>query len=524
MRDMPAIPGVIAEECKVENPEVRVEVVSRTKTRAVRPMGFIAGLVTAQPLVYDTKHVNNVIAAINKNIAPQINRGVMEIDESVLDEFVCQETTDGIDVMTPAVTLNGTIWTKQQVIENTRAKGNTKKTMKYMLAQERLSGTSLRFEERTKVQGGNFVKLEALKQGKPPRFIFDSPGEDVLLGRQCNAPFEKWMARYPSIKGLKTQDKWKPVKDVHDALGGDTWILALDDTARDANTVSYDFLRYRKTLSAIGILSQEFAAILDRRGFRNCVKINGLKVITINSKTTSLHSGCDFTSCLNYNTTRFNAWYLCAKVLGLQKHQWGVVAEGDDCLILISKPALPDFVNIVTPELIAATGAKLCKNWKIEGMGPHDQTTGHPFVGGCVVWSMGQVYFFPSVSRMRLKATTVLSPSVNYKECIGRLSARAEALTDRYSGVPLGYSIAKFVAYLSSKYPSRPRRTNEEEFDHQNNVNTNFRKYTSAELYAFSKCYGISPMAITEFDNIIDGLIRDDVEVYDARHLTANWC
>lgn len=491
--------------------------------RKTRPMGFIAGLILSEPLVYDTKLVTNAVAAINKNLCPQVNGGVQTISFEYHRTFVSLETTDGIDVMRPKASITGRPWSQESVILRARERGDNRKAEKYERARLKHMDCVERQASKNTWVGQHFVKLEAVKEGKPPRLIFNASGVDVLTGRQTNSAYEKLIPRYPSVKGLKTQEKHSPVQEVHCALGSDTWILALDDTGRDANTVPADFERYSMTLESYGILTDTFRAMLARRGFQSTMLIDGREVIKLSSRSTSLLSGCDFTSCMNYNTTRFNAWYLCAIALGLERDDWGVVAEGDDCLILIRRSALPNFNQIITEEFIQEVGNSLCKSWKIEGMGAYDDDGGFPFVGGCIVWSQCTFWFFPSVSRMRLKATCVLSPSCNATQYKGRLAARAEALRDRFSGVPLGYSIAKFVTHLSTKYPARPIRSKEEEFDHRINHNTRF-VYPSDDAYsAFWKAFGISPQECKNFDVVIDQAICANQDVLDLRNFSVHW-
>lgn len=505
------------------NEDLEVIFPARQNGRKTRAMGFIAGLILSDPLVYDTKLVTNAVAAINKNLCPQINRGEQTISFDYHSMFVSLETTDGIDIMRPKATLTGRPWSQEAIIRKARERGDNRKAEKYERARvKHLDCVERQASKRTWV-GQHFVKLEALKNGARPRLIFNASGVDVLTGRQPNSAYEELIHRYPSVKGLQTQDKHLPVQEVHHALGSDTWILALDDTGRDANTVSADFERYDMTLESYGIQTETFKGMLARRGFQSTMLIDGREVIKLSSKSTSLLSGCDFTSCMNYNTTRFNAWYLCAIALGLERDDWGVVAEGDDCLILIRRSAMPNFRQIITEEFIKTVGLSLCKSWKIEGMGAFDDDGGFPFVGGCVVWSQCTFWFFPSVSRMRLKATCVLSASCNAAEYKGRLAARAEALRDRFSGVPLGYSIAKFVTHLSAKHPARPIRTKEEEYDHKINHNTKFRQPSDAACSAFWKAFGISPQECRNFDVLVDRAIHANQDILDLRNFSCHW-
>lgn len=515
--------GEILEAPPLHNNTITVEVLGDHTPRA-RQMGFFTGLVLWDPVIYDTKSVSNFIAAVNKNLAPQVRDGRVTAGvKELMAKFVIEETTCGIDIMTPKVEPTSSKWTKDDVIVNARAKGLSRKADKYEDAIPDSESCSHSMETKNRWTGDHFIKSEALKPGKLPRLIFNARPADVLVGRTVNSAYEEWMHRYPSVKGLATQDKWIPVSDVHNALGGDTWVLCLDDTARDANTVRADFERFKKTLKAIGLDDDVYSGMLDRQGFSSRYKVGFQAKLRVASNRTSLLSGCDFTSCMNYNTTRFNAYYLCYR-LGLSKNDWGVVAEGDDCVILIRKSAMPDFMTRVTPALIEAIGLELCKRWKIESLGSYDKELGHPFVGGTVVHSSNRWWFFPSTTRMRLKSTVVVSSHRDEKQLRERLAARAEALRDRFSMMPLGYSIAKFVTHLSAKYPAKePRRTAEEEYNHAIHRNVVFRKYSDEVLSAFWKATGISPAQVLEFDCLIDGAIHRGVDVLDLRHMTMTW-
>lgn len=230
---LPAIPGAVAEEQEVLNEDLEVIFPARQNGRKTRAMGFIAGLILSDPLVYDTKLVTNAVAAINKNLCPQINRGEQTISFDYHSMFVSLETTDGIDIMRPKATLTGRPWSQEAIIRKARERGDNRKAEKYERARvKHLDCVERQASKRTWV-GQHFVKLEALKNGARPRLIFNASGVDVLTGRQPNSAYEELIHRYPSVKGLQTQDKHLPVQEVHHALGSDTWILALDDTGRD---------------------------------------------------------------------------------------------------------------------------------------------------------------------------------------------------------------------------------------------------------------------------------------------------
>lgn len=525
---MPVIIGQVAEDTSIQNTNVKFTITG-THHPKTRVMGFTAGLVLSEPLVYDTKNTINFKSAINKNLAPQVTAGVSSIDkqqlQSHIQNYVSLESTIGIDAMQPKARPTDLYWTKQQVIDHTRAKGLAKKAQKYENAVPKGEAKDHHLSTKPKFDGSHFIKLEALKPGKDPRLIFDASTPDVLNGRVVNSAYENWMHRYPTVKGLATNLKFKPVQDIHEQLGCDTWVLALDDTARDANTVRHDFDCYGKLLDAIGINTDMFRAVLSRAGFTSHYSVGMREIARVSSQSTSLLSGCDFTSSMNYNTTRFNAYYLCTVKLGLARQDWGVVAEGDDCLILIRKSAMPDFMTRLTEEYIKVTGEELCKRWKIEGLGSYDKDGGHPFVGGTVVYSLNRWWFFPSVARMRLKATTVLRPDSDEHTYRARLAARSEALRDRFTAVPLGWTIARFVTYLSAKHPARePLRTAEEEYQHKLHVNQSFVKYDDDSLHAFWKATGISPADVLEFERLVDDAISSNIEVLDVRHITSKWC
>lgn len=471
--------------------------------------GFHAGPILSTGQVYNTDLARNLYAAINKNLADQVP-GV-GLTDSVIEEFV-EANLVGIGAKPSEWTPEIRLFTEAEVLDAAQQRSHKK----FLLYQENFIACDEHGCERSLVHTwhlNHFVKFEFLGISsstglpKPPRLIANVSTEDVVQGRRSGKGFEIFIEKNLSIKGLKSAERYKPLEEVHDLLG-DFYVVALDDTARDANTVRHDFNAYKGVLGSFGLLTPYMAQMLDREGF-----ISRCKTLHMWTRTTSLLSGSDFTSAMNYNTTRLNCWYL-SKVCGLASEEWCVVAEGDDCVMCITSAAWqriqPHFKDYFLPK--AASDLRKCL--KVEGEGWFDEC-GHPFVGGNVGYYAGRWWYFPSLGRMRLKATVVLGKDVHQRVTAkARLRARVDALLDRYTAVPIGWKLAEVLRHHAS-WVGRGKilRNQDEEHNQFSRNNLPFRSPTMLERQAFEHVMGVPVSIQLELEDLIESETKHDINV-----------
>jgi len=476
--------------------------------------GFHVGPILSAGQVYNTDLGRNLYAAINKNLADQLpGRG---LSTATVDEFV-EENLLGIGAQSSVWTPDIRLYTEDEVLAAAQDRSHKKFELyreNYVACDE--NGCERSMNDTWELN--HFVKFEYLGVSsttglpKPPRLIANVSTEDVVQGRRSGKGFEKFIEKNLSIKGLKSAERYKPLEEVHDLLG-DFYVVALDDTARDANSVRHDFNAYKGVLGSLGLLTPYMAQMLDREGFSS-----RCKGLLLRTRTTSLLSGSDFTSAMNYNTTRLNCWYI-AKVCGLVAHEWCVVAEGDDCLMCITKDAWlriqPDFSNTFLPK----AASDLRKQLKVEGEGWFDEC-GHPFVGGNVGYYAGRWWYFPSLGRMRLKATVVLGKDVHQPtNAKARVRARVDALLDRYTGVPIGWKLAE-VLQRHASWVGRGKilRNQDEEHNQHSRNDLPFKPPTMLERQAFEHVMGVAISTQLALEDLIECETRTDINVDLTSH------
>lgn len=468
-----------------------------------RLYGFLAGPRLASGQVYDISHPKNVVAAVCKNLADQKPGRCLATD--VLDAYVdaamtrigIKHTDFGIGIVQPR--------TIDEVLLGAQSR-SAKKRMLYEQAHNKNIETGFEGISRTNWRGSAFVKEEMLKIGKPPRFIFNAATEDVVREREVGKAFEEiYIRNNLSIKGLRAAERYKPVEEVHFLLGG-FYVVALDDTARDANTVAHDFYAYNALLSRMGINTPEVSSMLmKRKGFSSRVR----RTWKLTSSQTSLLSGCGFTSSMNYCTTRLNCWFIAGK-LGLSNEEFAVIAEGDDCLFCVRTDAWMR-VQSNFDEILSLSARMLRKDLKVESQG-YWHEGGHPFCGGNIGYSGNRWWYFPSLSRMGLKATVVLGRDVeSLKPARGRLLARIEALEDRFTQVPIGWKIAEVVRRHAVVQRGKILRTNEEHYNHNLNQGQKFEPPNDEARIAFEHVMGVTVDDQLRFEEMIERRCEDDI-------------
>jgi len=166
------------------------------------------------------------------------------------------------------------------------------------------------------------------------------------------------------------------------------------------------------------------------------------------SKLLRLLSGASYTSGMNWGTSRF-LWHRIRKWLGLKPHEFIAICEGDDNIGVICGKAFRRLclVSVLDELFIEQAGLACGKRLKIEAMGWFGDRTAWPAVGGKIVHCDGVWHFMPSLERGVIKAGWAINHNwVSYKVMAGRVAARAWALNDRYSGVPIFWAYARVVA------------------------------------------------------------------------------
>lgn len=361
-----------------------------------------------------------------------------------------------------------------------------------------------------------FVKFELLRAGKPPRNIFNPSTLDVVAMRVATKPLEQEMLLTEmTFKGVQTQDKWQPIVRAARAVDPqlDVWVVCLDDTARDGNCVEHDQTLFIGILYSYGLLSGYVLSIVSRVFATTTTRFFKLGLYVF-----SLLSGVPHTSVMNYWVSVFGLWCWATCYLGLRYHQFAIVAEGDDTALIIKAAAARACAarGLFTEQSIGDFGLRLRKRWKLEDCGPLDKARGHPIVGGVVIESYGQFYFFPSFKRFLLKAGWCADYGLaNVKAYRRRASARACALVDRYSGVPVMWAYAARVALAFGLQTKG--MTEEERFSYSGN--TRCHEPSMAVRLAFEKAYGI-----TISDQITLERILRLCDLFEDLTVHEDWC
>lgn len=382
-------------------------------------------------VIYETRSPTNEFRAAQKNICKQVHDS--ELDKNLdkeIDLYIEHLGSCGIDATGSKFTGPFFPATIPEVIENTR-KRDPKKAERYSSAYKQSCANGQARLMHANWQTDAMVKLEPLELGKPPRMVFNTDTEDVVLGRMTSYAFEQYLHESLTIKQTKPEDIGSIFQRVEDTLG-DFVMLCLDDTARDGNTKAHDFVRFEKHARFAGVLTRESSDMLNRRGMAARAQFH-----KFSTKHTSLPSGTDFTSVMNLDTTWFGSWYLMRN-LGIHRSDYIILGEGDDCVLCIRRSAWTS----ISAELITAIGTRLGKVWKIECIGASFDETPAYFVGRHIVKTQGKWYTFPSAKRMFLKSTLVCG-SIPWHLLPGRISAKNLSVADKFGRTPIGWAIAK---------------------------------------------------------------------------------
>lgn len=492
------------------------------------PFLAYAGPILQDGQVYTVRSCANQVAALNKNLSAQLPDAHLDPElDSFVRRFAGEFVGTGIGCLPRSPTLTPVLYSLWQVVAHAATRSASKAAGYSLSLIEYLTGC---VSIDLKVWKGKwFVKTEILKLGKPPRLIFNCTKALVALSRVANYPFEAWIKQsYVTVKGLQTRDRHKPVSVVADRLlaHGIPYVISIDCTARDANVRSHDFLAYRLILLSLRMLIWALDVVTRYSG-----AVGTTSSFRVSVGWVSLLSGVDFTSTINFIVSYFGAWYFCTIVLGIPKDHWGVAAEGDDNCVIISRPYalamltrgwLPICPNDKGHLLVRCVGISLGKRWKVEDAGWLDSPTGHPFVGGRITYYGGLYTFLPLWGRFLLKAGAIVTRDVvNSKILYGRVTARADALTDRFNCYPVGWLYANLVRHHALLYGATARRTKEESYEYESSSRVKWAK--EPDLFTrqvFARTYGVSIERQFHIENHLQYLIRNRLYFDDMRAVT----
>lgn len=405
---------------------------------------------------------------------------------------------DGIDLQGPMRTATSPI-TLEKVVEYARMTSGVKAKIYAKAVDEYANGMGCYDETRENNIGKVFVKFELLANvvkswfnGNPvlkfPRNIFSPNPVEVVAIRMFTQPIEEAIY-YDRItfKKLPTDQKHVPFQQMIDLFGTDQlYVVCLDDTSRDANSCSHDFKLFMRIMRKFNLLGRFLRYSLTKKGFA----LTAYSYF-VSGKWQSLLSGTPFTSLMNYWTSMFIMYYIFVIEYAIPTSSVGFLAEGDD-----SAAFMPIDIGLklaqsglLQDDRIKALGLKLRKDLKVESHGPLNMNTGHPIVGGVVVELDGKLHYFPDLKRFLLKSCwvtdyNIISPKV-YR---GKAQAKAYALLDRFSGIPVYYAYALKIADFHGASPKW--LTKEERFSINNNIGC--FPPTIDSRYAFEKAFGIS--------------------------------
>jgi hypothetical protein len=447
------------------------------------------GPILADAVVFDTTCRINAIAAAGKNLAAQVPASnLLPNIMTLIDEYVEATFTTGIDAWGPGIPYQRP-YSLTEIISLAGLRSG-KKRKQYEDGVKDLLERGLQ-ADKWRLQG--ITKLEPLECGKGVRLVNNPPTSDVVAGRTSSAAMDDYAHTRASIKGRDRKKKAELFAEVHTLLG-DCYLVGVDDTARDANTVEHDFACYAKVLERLGARTQYTDVLLKRQGF-----LTRAKGVMFKGTWKSLLSGVDFTSIMNVNTTWFLAWYLC-KLWGLPREAWVVIGEGDDMVIAIAASHF-GMVPSLSTDYLSTVGLGLRKVLKLEGISTSWAGPGIDFVGGSFIYDGGVWWNFPKPKRMFLKATIACGRDItSTKVANARLKARALAMADRFSGIPIGWAIAASIERHASRVRGRVLFTREEEFSFQGVAN---QPPSCGSREAYSRCFGISVATQLTLEHII---------------------
>lgn len=336
-----------------------------------------------------------------------------------------------------------------------------------------------------------FVKVEALAFGKPPRMIYNPLTWEVIVGLESTRPAEYWMkSERVTFKGVPTSDKHLPIAEAALKVDRnfDVFVLCLDDTGRDGNTVTHDFGIFTCVLAILGSLTSLVADFLERVGFTT-----RMHNFTLIGRWLSLLSGSPWTSVMNYFTSMFVLFCFAQFYLGLNLWQYYCLAEGDDSALIISGTAARLLIarGMFDEDKLAAFGLKLRKRIKVESARWFYDPAGHPIVGGVAVFGEGGGLFIPSWKRFLQKSSWALSFMIDVPAVyLSRLQSRSLCLNDRFTTVPVMWAYARRVRQIAQRQGGRVCMSSQELYAYSGN---DFAQPPSMEArLAFAGVCGIS--------------------------------
>lgn len=454
-------------------------------------VGLEIGPILADCALFDVKDSRTLVAAINKNIPPDHNESDLYLYEWA-EDYVKLEFNDELDALGQADLVLSPVRTIPEVVAHALARDAAKGRRYQRTLDEFLAGEVVA-DEYDEHRGKYQVKPEVLKATASPRGILN-PEPIAVLGVLTTvlALEEVIKSHRPTYKGLRTEDKWRPVAAAVEAVGS-TKFIARDCTARDGHV---NILDYYIVAMLIGNIIVEGPDSRDMRAYCREGMRAATPIGTLVCRTMRLFSGLGYTSALNWVVTRFGS-YVCSRKLGFDRYHWAEVPEGDDGVWIVSQQ-LWDAIQgstLSTSDGLATFGRGLGKAWKLEAAGDllHDPL---PVVGGTIVLRDDDWYFFPSLKRFAFKCSRMYCHDVSdYRSVRRRIAGRIQAMDYRFRGVPIMQAYAARVSRWSTGRPlydkddawiiSEGRRTS--------GITPRIRE-------AFYKAYGIPPQQQLEME------------------------
>lgn len=457
-----------------------------------RPAGAAVGPVLSWPSVYDPRSAEAELGAMGKNLGEQVQEKPGPVGLWMV-VFLMHFAAGAFDAC--CFSLGRTPSSPQEVIAAAYLRSGAKGRQYSEAFRWFYDGVG--FCKAVVVYtvchvSSMFVKVEALASGKPPRMIFNPLTWEVVVSLESTRPAEGWMKQERvTFKGVQTADKWKPIAEAALKVnaGFDVWILCLDDTGRDSNTVAHDFTIFECVLAILGCLTIMTAQLLQRVGFR--AKMNNFK---LRGDWVSLLSGSSWTSVMNYFTSMFMLFCVAVFYLDLPFSDFYCLAEGDDSALILSGERVRGLLQTTTlfdEEGIAGFGLKLRKRLKIESFREFYHPEGHPIVGGVAAFSCEGSFYHPSWKRFELKTSWALSFMIcSEKVYLSRLQSRSLCLNDRFDGVPIMWAYARRVAIVAQRLGGRALLDSDELFTY-GGIEVAYEPSMASRI-SFSTVYGIN--------------------------------
>jgi len=427
-----------------------------------RPIAIACGPVIGCGQIWEPEDYGSIMAGVAKNHPDQVPVDELHPDLfAIIADYLILEISGKYDAMG-----DGCLWTADPLPVNSVlahvAEKNPAKARRYF--EKYLDWVA--HEEpwsRSHHEALIKVKVEMLKWGKVPRVITDFHSACTVIAHQFSIPLEKFLKTRVSWKGLKLRDKWKPVAALAARFNYDVYMLFLDDVARDGNTMAHDLVVFVCLLVMAGTMTGgddvDTVSIIILAGIWARTSVGQLWSCLIR-----LFSGASYTSCMNFVTSRA-LWHFIRFLLGLTPMEFAVACEGDDNAGAICGEAFRSKGLALDESVVAGLGRQYGKILKIEAHGWLLPRTAWPCVGGHAVYLGEYVWrFIPSVSRAVIKAGWSVCYDFGHKSCVGRVTARAWALNDRFCHIPIFWVYSHVVAGYAAALGGSPVFDREEQF------------------------------------------------------------